>query len=218
MSPGSAQSHIATATAGYPSTIASIGLGTRDAAGRESNAAILVRLVDGAGKGIHRDAASVDPWHTQVTPTRGGLAPWQVLRIKAHVEAHLDSTVRARDLAAIARLSPGHFSRAFKRSLGVAPAAYIAGRRVARAQTMMLTTNEPLCQIALACGFYDQSHLTRVFRRCAGASPHDWRRRHRDDVTAPRAREYRHAPRTVVADKSEERLTRPHGRSLTTFA
>src|SRR6266436_8549939 len=77
MSPGSAQGHIATATARYSSTIASIGLRTRDAAGRESSAAILARLPDGAGNGIHRDAASVDPWHAPVTPTRGGLAPWQ---------------------------------------------------------------------------------------------------------------------------------------------
>jgi len=89
------------------------------------------------------------------------------------------------------RLSAGHFCRAFKRSLGVAPVAYIAGRRVACAQHLMLATDEPLSQIALACGFYDQAHLTRVFRRYAGTSPHDWRRRHRDDrapVAAPRPR------------------------------
>jgi len=63
------------------------------------------------------------------------------------------------------------------------------GRKPWHAQTLMLTTNEPLCQIALACGFYDQSHLTRVFRRCAGTSPRDWRRRHRDRVVPLQARE-----------------------------
>ena len=161
--------HTATTTAPDLSRIASIGTG-----GPDSIDAILAKLFDRA-----RPPA----------PARGGLAPWQVLRTKAHVEANLDSTVRAGDLAAIARLSPGHFSRAFKGSLGVAPTAYIARRRVARAQTLMLTTNEPLCQIALACGFYDQSHLTRVFRRCAGSSPRDWRRRHRDGVVPPPAGE-----------------------------
>ena len=153
------------------STIASIGAGRPD-----SVDAILAQIF-------------ADESRAPLTPARGGLAPWQVLRVKTHVEAHLDRTVRAADLAAIARLSPGHFSRAFKGSLGVAPTAYIAGRRVAQAQTLMLTTNEPLCQIALACGFYDQSHLTRVFRRCAGTSPRDWRRRHRDGVVPPQARE-----------------------------
>src|SRR4030095_9809945 len=143
--------HTATTTAPDLSTIASIGTG-----GRETNYGILAHLFYRAPP--------------PAAPARGGPAPWQVLGVKTHVEANLDATVRACDLAAIAQLSPGHFSRAFKGSLGVAPTTYIAGRRVARAQALMLTTNEPLCQIALACGFYDQSHLTRVFRRCAGSS------------------------------------------------
>jgi AraC family transcriptional regulator len=118
---------------------------------------------------------------------RGGLAPWQIVRVRAYVEAHLDSTIRMRDLAAIARLSTGHFSRSFTRSFGVAPFAYIAGRRLARAQDLMLTTDDPLCQIALACGLCDQSHLTRLFRRHVGTSPNTWRRRHRGEPPAPLA-------------------------------
>ena len=143
-----------------------------------------------------RAAQARPPAPASLTPARGGLAPWQVLRVKAHVEAHLDSTLRTRDLAAMARLSTGHFCRAFKRSLGVAPIAYIGRRRVASAQKLMLATNEPLSQIALACGFYDQAHLTRLFRRHAGTTPHDWRRRHRTDaapIEAPRKRADRHA-------------------------
>ena len=158
-------------TASDLSTIASVG-------GHESIDTILARLLDDAGAANRRtpDAA--------LAPARGGLAPWQVLRVKAHVEAHLDSTLRARDLAAMVRLSTGHFCRAFKRSLGVAPIAYIGGRRVACAQKLMLATNESLSQIALASGFYDQAHLTRLFRRHAGTTPHDWRRRHRADRQA----------------------------------
>lgn len=127
---------------------------------------------------LARAAQARPPAPASLIPPRGGLAPWQVLRVKTHVEAHLDSTLRARDLAAMVRLSAGHFCRAFKRSLGVAPIAYIAGRRVASAQQRMLATDEPLSQIALACGFYDQAHLTRLFRRHAGTTPHAWRRHH----------------------------------------
>jgi transcriptional regulator GlxA family with amidase domain len=90
-----------------------------------------------------------------------------------------------RDLAAIARLSTGHFCRSFTRSFGVAPFAYVAGRRLARAQELMLTTEDPLSQIALACGLCDQSHLTRLFRRHLGTSPNVWRRSHRGDPAAP---------------------------------
>jgi transcriptional regulator GlxA family with amidase domain len=180
---------------------------------------ILASLLDDTA--LARAARALPPTRGSLTPTRGGLAPWQVLRVKTHVETHLDSTVRARDLAAMVRLSTGHFCRAFKRSLGVAPLAYIAGRRVARAQNLMLATNEPLSQIALVCGFYDQAHLTRVFRRHAGTSPHDWRRRHRSDaapVVAPRAREHRHPFSIAVADKNAQRSTSPHARYPTTFA
>jgi AraC family transcriptional regulator len=198
MSLGSVQGRTAAARFGYPSTIAPIGVGGRDSGSPDGVAAILFRFPGAARKAYDRDrdgsfanptrvssphrAQPAARGNVPVTPARGGLAPWQVLRVEAYVEANLHSTVRARDLAAIARLSSGHFSRAFKRSLGQSPLAYIARRRVACAQDLMLTTNAPLCQIALDCGFYDQSHLTRVFHRYAAASPHDWRRRHRDDA------------------------------------
>ena len=145
---------------------------------------------------LARAAQARSPAPAPLTPARGGLAPWQVLRVKTHVESHLDSTLRARDLAVMVRLSTGHFCRAFKRSLGVAPIAYIGARRVASAQELMLSTNESLSQIALACGFYDQAHLTRLFRRHAGTTPHDWRRRHRNGIApieAPRKRTDRDA-------------------------
>jgi AraC family transcriptional regulator len=53
---------------------------------------------------------------------------------------------------------------------------YIYQRRVERAQKMMVTTDQPVCQIARRCGFADQSHFARVFRRLVGPSPADWRR------------------------------------------
>jgi transcriptional regulator GlxA family with amidase domain len=110
---------------------------------------------------------------------RGGLASWQVLRVEAQVEARLDAPIRISDLAARVRLSTGHFSRAFRSSFGIAPTAYVVARRLARARHLMRTTDQSLCQIALACGFCDQPHFTRIFRRHVGTSPNDWRRRHR---------------------------------------
>ena len=108
-------------------------------------------------------------------PTRGGLAPWQVDRVIAHVDAHMASTIQAKDLAALINMSKGQFFRAFKVSVGIPPLQYIARRRIERAREMMKTTSEPLCQIAIACGLYDQSHFCRVFRRLVGQSPRAWR-------------------------------------------
>jgi AraC family transcriptional regulator len=73
-------------------------------------------------------------------------------------------------------LSKCHFSRAFKQTVGSSPMAYVAVRRVERAKLMMTSTGQRLTDIALACGFADQSHLNRYFRRVVGVSPGLWRR------------------------------------------
>ncbi|HET6234253.1 MAG TPA: AraC family transcriptional regulator [Acetobacteraceae bacterium] len=113
---------------------------------------------------------------------RSGLAPWQVRRVRAHIEAHLDSPIRIADLAALSRLSASYFSVAFRRSFGVSLYQLLARLRVERARTMMLSTGQPLSQIALACGFCDQAHLSRQFRRVTGSTPLGWRREHGNDL------------------------------------
>jgi AraC-like DNA-binding protein len=107
---------------------------------------------------------------------RGTLVAWQVKRVKAHIESRLDQTMTAAELSATVHLSPGYFQRAFKKSFGISPHAFVLRRRIERAQEMMLATNDPLCQIALSAGFSDQAHFTRRFRRAIGMSPAAWRR------------------------------------------
>ena len=106
----------------------------------------------------------------------GGLAPWQIRRLTAHIVDHLDTTLRTRDLAALVRLSPFHFCRAFRDSLGDSPHGYVMRRRMERAQGLMLSTDASLAQIAADCGLADQAHFSKVFRRFAGESPGAWRR------------------------------------------
>lgn len=106
----------------------------------------------------------------------GGLARWQARRALAHIEENLGSKIAIRELAGLVAFSKSHFSRAFKRSLGLSPMAYVTRRRVERAKVMMVSTDAQLTEIALACGFADQSHLNRSFRRVVGMSPGVWRR------------------------------------------
>lgn len=106
----------------------------------------------------------------------GGLARWQARRALAHIEENLGSKIAIRELAGLVAFSKSHFSRAFKRSLGLSPMAYVTRRRVERAKIMMVSTDAQLTDIALACGFADQSHLNRSFRRVVGMSPGVWRR------------------------------------------
>jgi AraC family transcriptional regulator len=113
-------------------------------------------------------------WRSKLV--RGGLAPWQVRRVTTHIEANLDGTIRIKDLAALIKLSPSHFSRAFKRDFADSPHRYLMRRRLERAQGMMLKTNASLGQIAGDCGFADQAHFNKLFRRLVGESPRAWRR------------------------------------------
>ena len=112
---------------------------------------------------------------TSIT-VRQGLAPWQVRRVLAYIDANLESRIRNRDLAAVARLSEFYFNVAFRNSVGHSPHDYVIRRRVERAQGLMLSTDKALSEIAVECGLADQSHFTRLFRRVVGESPAVWRR------------------------------------------
>ncbi len=108
--------------------------------------------------------------------TRSGLAPWQIRKVKIHLESHLGSRIITKDLASIAGLSPFHFSRAFRESFGDSPHRYILRRRIEHSQGLMLTTKASLADIAFQCGLVDQAHFGKLFRRLVGETPGAWRR------------------------------------------
>ncbi len=105
----------------------------------------------------------------------GGLVQWQISRIRRYVEENLARRLSTVELAAQLSLSGTHFARAFKNSLGCTPHTYILQQRIRLAKDMMLKSDVPLSEIAVA----DQAHLCRVFGRLVGASPSRWRRTHR---------------------------------------
>jgi len=76
----------------------------------------------------------------------------------------------------VPRWRPYHFARLFRRTVGVPPHQYVLRRRVERAKELLLTGRLGLSEVALAAGFSDQSHLTRVFRRAVGLTPARFRR------------------------------------------
>ncbi len=115
---------------------------------------------------------------------RGGLAPWQKRKIDRYVRENLDRPLQACELAGQLSLSAGHFNRAFKETFGETPHAYIVGLRLEMARDSMLSTADPLSQIAYACGFADQSHFSKAFRRRVGESPNAWRRRNLTEAQA----------------------------------
>lgn len=114
----------------------------------------------------------------------GGLPAWRVRRLEIHIDRNLGERIAVTELAEVVRLSPGHFARACKETLGVSPAAIVVLRRLERAEVLMLTSNLALKEIALMCGFSDQAHFGNRFRQRYGASPSAWRRVHRLEGSA----------------------------------
>jgi AraC family transcriptional regulator len=111
-------------------------------------------------------------------PTRGGLAPWQERRAKEIMSAELERDVSLDRLAAECQLSRTHFARAFRQTTGMPPHRWLLARRVEKAKDLLSRSRSSLAEIALACGFADQSHFTKVFTRMVGTSPGAWRRAH----------------------------------------
>jgi len=105
----------------------------------------------------------------------GGLAPWQERRAKEMIAANLDG-VSLKELARECRLSTAHFSRAFRRSVGVAPHNWLIEQRIVLSKKKMRDDRLSLADVAAECGFSDQSHLTRHFVRIVGVTPGAWRR------------------------------------------
>jgi AraC family transcriptional regulator len=126
---------------------------------------------------------------------QGGLARWQINRVRVFIDEHLTERIRVSDLSAVARSSPSYFSCAFKRTFGVSPHAYVMKRRVGMAAEVMLNSDAPLSEIAVNCGFADQAHFSRQFRRAMGRTPSAWRR---ERASSPFSRrppsEVRHLP------------------------
>jgi AraC family transcriptional regulator len=122
---------------------------------------------------IHPPAAAEAP------DGRERLLAWQARKVRDYIDSHITGPVLVADLCALVQLSEAHFSRTFKRTFGESPHVFLVRRRVELAAQCMLTTHAPLSDIALRCGFTDQAHLCKHFRRATGQTPAAWRRAHR---------------------------------------
>ncbi len=104
------------------------------------------------------------------------MARWLERRAKELIAARLAGKLSVVEIADACGLSVNHFSRAFKQSTGLSPLQWLIERRIERAQALMTDVERPLSEIAIACGFADQSHFTRAFKAVVGRSPGALRR------------------------------------------
>lgn len=97
-------------------------------------------------------------------------------RAKSMFLENLEGDISISDVAQACDLSRGYFIRAFRETTGMTPYQWLLGERINRARELLLASNAPLAEIAIACGFADQSHFTRVFSSIVGTAPGTWRR------------------------------------------
>jgi len=105
------------------------------------------------------------------TRLRGGLAAWQQRAVAAYIEENLCGHISLATLASLARLSPYHFCRAFKRSFGMPPHCYHTVRRIERAKVLLEQRQHSVTEIGLALGFHETSSFSATFRKVTGVTP-----------------------------------------------
>jgi AraC family transcriptional regulator len=113
---------------------------------------------------------------TKATRDRLGLTARQLRQALEYIEANLSQDVSLADVANASATSVSSLARGFKTALGISPHRWLLNRRIALAQRLIYKGATPLNEVAISCGFADQSHLTRVFVRSVGSSPAVWRR------------------------------------------
>lgn len=91
--------------------------------------------------------------------------------ITTFVEENLGDDLGLVELARLAGYSPDHFARQFKRTFRVSPYQYILQRRIERAKSLLRDPRRAIADVALACGFSSQAHLSAIFKRTTGVSP-----------------------------------------------
>jgi AraC family transcriptional regulator len=125
-------------------------------------------LATAARQGGRADAARIPPWVRAVRDRLHDAAP-----------APGAAAPSLGELASAVGVTPTRLAQAFRRAYGTSVGAYLRRIKLARARELLLTDEHSLAAVALACGFYDQSHFTRCFRRETGLTPDRYRREHR---------------------------------------
>ena len=105
------------------------------------------------------------------TRSRGGLAPGVRRRVLEMMHARPDTRLTIDALAREAGLSPAHFARAFKESVGRPQHQHLVALRLERARRLLEAPGAALSDVALRAGFADQAHFTRFFKRQFGVTP-----------------------------------------------
>nr|WP_053185177.1 AraC family transcriptional regulator [Pseudomonas thivervalensis] len=104
-------------------------------------------------------------------PSHGSITDGRMRLLDEFIDAGLDAPLGVKDMSGLLGLSEGYFMRAFKQATGKSPHSYLIDRRLAKARALMRDSTARLADIAQACGFNSQAHMTTLFKQRLGVSP-----------------------------------------------
>lgn len=107
---------------------------------------------------------------------RGGLGPARERRVRVYIDENIDRALSLEELAVVAEISPNYFVSLFRQSVGMTPHRFVLQRRIAYARRLLANLEFPLADIAIRCGFLDQSRFTTTFRQFLGITPGKYRK------------------------------------------
>jgi AraC-like DNA-binding protein len=116
-----------------------------------------------------------DQNHPQTANTLHGLSRFR--EVFDYISNHLDTPIALEELAELVDLNPTYFSNLFAKLMGMPPIQYINRRRIEKAQQLLLSSDDPLYDIAMQVGFTDVYYFSRLFKKLVGLAPSYYQKR-----------------------------------------
>jgi len=114
--------------------------------------------------------------HTADTGNQAdALQKWRLKRVTAYIDERIGEALSLAELARVAGLSRMYFAARFRAATGLRPHEYVLRRRIERAKSLLVQTEEALAIVAMDVGFQTQAHFTTVFKKIVGITPGRWR-------------------------------------------
>ena len=152
------------------------------------------QVLESSGATTYRPATAQDGTRREASVVRtvstesqrcAGIRPEVLARVLQLIDQRFHEPLRVEDLGRHACLSPFHFARMFKISVGQAPHAYLTTKRMQHARALLAESSLAIAEVARRVGFRTQAHFSGVFRKQVGMTPGQYRRQNR--VAAPGA-------------------------------
>lgn len=116
---------------------------------------------------------------TRVSAQENQLKDFYIQEAVNYIEQNYQRNLTVEEVADACRLNRSYFSKLFKDNVGCPPQEFLIRVRLAKAAELMCSSNAPISEIAVRCGYSNQFHFSRAFKKHYGVPPQKWRARNR---------------------------------------